>query len=135
MSLTNKIEKATSTIDTLMEQYTGFLLATVDKANRMTNVILELSNDDLAGWLMLKPLDERMAHLESHRLQGEALNAAVAVLESLQEEGSPPLNKVDTRSVNEKLADQYREMKFDENGKIVVIDLPRPEPDPIDENP
>jgi hypothetical protein len=69
-----------------------------------------------------------------HYLLGSALNSAAAVCEANMELPEGSIGRVDLRPVPEKLAAAYRAIVPDEaTGLLLVIDLPRPEPEPVTE--
>lgn len=128
--------RITADIDALAQQVANHLASAAVLTNKMTERVLELSDEDLAAWLNSQ--GDPTPLFTAHGQLGEAINAAAHVATgTLNEWGlEPTIPTVDVRSVPQKLAAQNRAIVVDSSG-WQVVPIPPPAaitPSPLEEN-
>ena len=101
--------------------------ALAHELNAMSQYLLRLDNDALAGWLNSQTLQNLQSLLASHKTSGDRVNAILDdVAQQLQDSGQPvTVAKVDTSSFESKLAGQGRRIEILDGAWVVVsIDAP-----------
>jgi len=124
---------AAGNIANLLLGIQGDLESSARKLNAITHEYTGLGNDDLAEFANDLGPTELLALVSAQEAQGHAFNSIIAGLNQILASVGLPQGSasVDVRPLSEKLADQYRKMEPDESGVFSVIDLPRPEPEPV----
>lgn len=127
----SKSAAAAASILSRVQNLAGNYNAAASHLNAIVRDVLALSNEDLfefaneqgpAGLNELTTL-----HAEHGAAITELSQAAAAML---ADSGVPwPASVVDVRPLGEKLAEQGRELTF-EDGVFAVVQIPRPEPEP-----
>lgn len=108
-------------LERTMQAY-RYLQALAHELNAMSQYLLRLDNDALAGWLNSQTPQNLQSLLESHKTSGERANAILDdVSQQLQDSGQPVIvAKVDTSSLESKLAGQGRRIEMLDGAFIVV---------------
>ena len=124
-------QAAAASILSRVQSLAGNYNAAASHLNAITNDLLALSNEDLfefANDMGPAGLNELTTLHAEHGAAITELSAAAAAI--LADSGVPwPASVVDVRPLGEKLAEQGREMTF-EDGVFAVVQIPRPEPEP-----
>jgi hypothetical protein len=117
-------------IDSDAQQLARHLASAAVLANRMASHALDADNATLTAWLYSGDPAAQPAAFDAHYKLGVAINSAATVAGAILAQWGVTVDipEVDVRSVPEKLADKLRAIV---DG--VVVDLPRPEPEPAQE--
>lgn len=139
MKLLNKVQLVNSNIADSAVSCANHLASAAFHVNKIANIALKLSNEELSAWLNSRSPEETSALFTVHALLGEAVNNATALSQSTLSESGITVESVliDIRPFADKLKDQGREISF-ENGVFVVAQIPvvpsveitEPEPEP-----
>lgn len=124
-------------LDSAAQNIANHLSSAAALANRITDTVLNLSDEALTAWLNSRTPQETQEIFHAHGLLGEAVNAAgqVASATLVQWGLRRAVPSVDVRSVSEKLAAQYRSIELTAEGwQVIQLDRPPvPEPEIIEE--
>lgn len=128
MPLLTPTETVTARIAADAEQLAAHVQNAVVLANRIASSTLGLPTPDLNDWLNARPIQQRLDEFASHGGLGDALNDASNLAEMATGRTEGSLGRVDTRTVQDKLAAQNRRLDI-VDGAFVVADIPQPEPE------
>lgn len=123
-------------LDTAAQNIANHLSSAAVLANRIAEIILNLSDEALAAWLNSSTPQETEAMFGAHAMLGQAVNAAglVASATLVQWGLQRTVPSVDIRPVTEKLTAQWRSIELTESGWIVTRieqpPIPEQEPEP-----
>jgi hypothetical protein len=127
MPLLNQNTRISSKLVELITDTASHVTMASNYCSAMVDVLLSLDDASATAWLNSLSFQEVSDLFTSHFIVGSALNGAIqAIAAQLASIGLVYDAKfVDVRSVADKLADQGREMVYDENG-FTVRTIPEP---------